>query len=90
VGVSHSYTLHLTDGVAWTFTGDLTYRSPEGLTMNFSGLPSLNNQTTTCDYTGHFWFTIQLTPTDNGIAYVKTTDWYGLTSNTASEGVAQL
>src|SRR5947209_107504 len=78
-------------GDIWTFSGDVNYRSPEGLTINFDGIASLQHQTAEVDANGHFSLTLRLngTSTDNGIAYVSTTDWYGYLSNTAQALVSQ-
>jgi hypothetical protein len=68
----------------WTFTGRVTDQTPAGLTITFGGLTELINQTTTVQSDGTFSFTIQLAAWDYGTATAKTTDWWGLDSDTVS------
>jgi hypothetical protein len=73
----------------WTFTGTVTDESPAGLTVTLGGLTSLQGKSGTVDATGHFSISVQLKSGDNGLATAVTTDWWGLTSNTAQIDMQQ-
>jgi hypothetical protein len=76
----------------WTFSGHVSYGTPLGLTVNLGGEPvSLTDQNCTVDAAGNFSVEIRLngTPTDDGMATAVVTDWWGLTSNTATWCVNQ-
>jgi hypothetical protein len=67
----------------WTFTGLVTDDSPAGLTVNFGGLPSLQDKTATVGADGRFSLTVALAQGESGEATAQVTDWWGLTSNLA-------
>lgn len=70
-------------GNCWTFTGRVTDESAAGLTVRFSGLPSLQGRMAQVQADGTFSITVQLAPGETGTATAQTTDWWGLTSNVA-------
>jgi len=74
-------------GNMWTFQGQVTDQSPQGLTVTFSGLPSLDGQTATVGANGWFYLTITLGSGESGIACAQTTDCWGQASNVAQSSV---
>jgi hypothetical protein len=90
--VIDSFVASMGENSWWTFSGHVTYGTPLGLTVNLGGEPvSLTNQNCTVDAAGNFSCQIRLngTTTDNGMASAVVTDWWGLTSNTATWCVNQ-
>jgi hypothetical protein len=80
-------------GDLWTFSGTVTYRSPQGLTVSFGGQPvTLQGKITPVSYTGTFSLSIRLngTSTDNGMVSAGVMDPWGLTSNTLEVNVQQM
>jgi hypothetical protein len=76
----------------YEFTGRVLDESPTGLTVDLGGTPvSLSGATCTVQADGSFDIKIQLngTSSDDGVATATTTDWWGLTSNTATWTVSQ-
>ncbi|MBI3410245.1 MAG: hypothetical protein HY040_18035 [Planctomycetes bacterium] len=75
-----------TTGNIWVLTGKVIDESPGGLTVYLNGM-GLNNAAVTVNSDGTFSYTVQLDPNADGIITAVTTDWFGLTSNTASASV---
>jgi hypothetical protein len=76
----------------YEFTGRVLDESPTGLTLYLGGAPvSLSGASCTVRSDGTFDFRVQLTgtTTDDGVATAMVTDWWGLTSNTATWTVSQ-
>jgi hypothetical protein len=76
------------DGV-WTFRGRVTDESPEGLTIYFGGLSSLEGQSVTAGECGWFEFSVQLQEGEEGTATLWAMDWYGQQSETTEHYVLQ-
>jgi hypothetical protein len=72
------------EGLYW-FTGQVTAAQPGGLTVTFTGVPSLNGHTVVTNADGSFSFTIpvQTNGTDNGTVTATVTDSMGQVSNVA-------
>jgi hypothetical protein len=64
-------------GRVWTFYGWVSDEDPEGLTVSFGGIPSLEGQSTTVRADGSFSFTIELQPGEDGTVTAQTFDWFG-------------
>lgn len=81
------------EGDGWfEFHGQVTDEDVQGLVVRFGGaLVSLQNQTDQVEGDGWFHFRIQLngTQSDEGTATAQVTDWWGLTSNIATDDVHQ-
>jgi hypothetical protein len=87
-------TFQATEGTGdmWTFSGTVTYRSPQGLSVVLGGAPvSVPGNSAPVRADGTFSVCIQLngTPSDNGLVWARTTSPYGLVSNTAYDDVVQ-
>jgi hypothetical protein len=65
----------------WTFQGQVTDESAQGLVVRFGGLPSLAGYTATVRSDGWFYLTVELPDGEQGTASAQTTDWWGLDSN---------
>ncbi|MGE3808886.1 MAG: SMP-30/gluconolactonase/LRE family protein [Gemmataceae bacterium] len=73
----------------WSFHGKIIDESPGGLSVSFSGLPSLQGQSTLADAAGNFNLIVRLQPGEGGTVAAVTTDWWGLQSNQAEDDVQQ-
>jgi hypothetical protein len=73
----------------WTFQGKVTDESAYGLTVTFSGLPSLQGRTVKVQADGSFTLIVQLQPGEEGTVQATVNDWWGLASNTAAWIVRQ-
>jgi hypothetical protein len=74
----------------FTFTGDVSAQSPQGLIVTLGGIPSLANQTATVQADGSFSLSVQLQSdgSDNGTATARVlSDWWGQASNVATTSV---
>jgi hypothetical protein len=78
-------------GDYWLFTGHVSDYSPNGLTIEFGGLKSLQGVTTNVNSSGNFSYGVQLngSSNDNGWADAATYDWYGQESNCGMAQVTQ-
>lgn len=73
----------------WTFRGRVTDESAAGLIVSFGGLASVQGQQVTVESDGSFCLIVTLQPGEEGTVTAATTDWWGLTSNTAARIVRQ-
>lgn len=62
----------------WTFGGTVTDEDPAGLTVYFSGVPTLDGKSATVKADGTYKLTVTLTNGDQGIAWADVADWWGL------------
>jgi len=76
-------------GRVWTFAGRVVDESPGGLTVTFSGIPSLVGQTAVTAADGTFETLIILNAGEQGWAKAKTVDAQGLASEEALYFVRQ-
>jgi hypothetical protein len=81
-------------GNYWCFDGQVSYSgNPCDVTVKFGGAPvSLQNQSVTCDMTGHFdlWLMLNGTSTDNGTFTAQGVTSWGTLSDVASGNVYQM
>ncbi len=87
VPVIQQFSVSEKTGGWYEFSGRVVDECPFGLTVDFGGQPvSLSDQTVTVGADGWFHFQIKLngTTTDEGTATAVVSDWWGLTSNTAT------
>ena len=59
-------------GNVWTFQGQVTDESAQGLVVRFGGLPSLQGQTATVRADGTFYLTVELQDGEQGTASAQT------------------
>jgi hypothetical protein len=72
----------------FTFSGNVSALTPNGLTVTLGGISSLNGQTATANSNGSFQLIVHLNSgSDNGTATAQTTDWWGQQSNQATVSV---
>jgi hypothetical protein len=71
-------------GNLWTFSGKVMDEYAPGLTVTFSGTPSVDGKTVIVQSDGTFSLTVTLQPGETGWIYATTTDWWGVQSNIAA------
>ncbi len=75
-------------GNVWTIEGQVQDESAPGLIVHLSSaIPALASVDVTVGNDGWFVYTVQLQPGDSGGVSAVTTDWWGLTSNTAVDTI---
>ena len=75
-------------GHSWTFAGKVNDEYAPGEVVSFSGLPELANLTATVQADGSFSLTVTLAAGESGNVNCAVTDWWNVTSTTASYFVA--
>jgi hypothetical protein len=68
----------------WTIQGTVSDECAQGLTVTFSGLPSVEGKTVTVSANGTFCLIVTLQTGECGTISALTTDWWGITSNLSS------
>jgi hypothetical protein len=68
----------------WTIQGTVSDECAQGLTVSFSGLPSVEGKTATVSSNGTFCLIVTLQPGECGTISALTTDWWDTTSNLSS------
>ncbi len=74
----------------WSFSGMVQdYDGSTDITINFSNLPSLNGKSVQVNSDGSFYITVELGPTEGGLAIAQAVDDQGQTSVDAETYVSQ-
>ena len=72
----------------WTFWGTVSDTNLAGITISFSGTPTMNGKSCTTASDGSFFFQIALQPNESGMVAAVATDLAGLSSPQAFVDVA--
>jgi hypothetical protein len=85
--VISSFTAVAVGGGLWTFQGNVSGAPTQGEAINFGGITPLQGQSTGVNSDGTFSFTCMVPTGEGGWATAQAIDWWGDTSETASDFV---